>query len=69
MEQTILGDNVLSSLKLSGRGWEPPWLQAGRGALAAPVVHDLKVVDEEDYGGMGMQRPGVAAELNSQSAG
>lgn len=69
MEQTILGDNVLSSLKLSGRGWEPPWLQAGRGALAAPVVHDSKVVDEEDYGGMGMHRPGVTAELNSQSAG
>ena len=29
----------------------------------------LKVVEEEDYGGMGMHRPGVTAELNSQSAG
>jgi len=26
------------------------------------------VVDEEDHGGMGMHRPGVTAELNSQSA-
>ena len=38
MEQTILGDNVLSSLELSSRGWEPLWMQAGGGGVLPAQV-------------------------------
>ena len=43
-----------------------PWMQARRGDLPAQVVHDSRVIDEDDESGMDMLRPRVREELDSQ---